>query len=208
MYIDNSAPEIPNRKIIVKNSTIRTSEIKTNLKIASPSNKDTNTNILLINSQKHSERNSKTSIQNNPSINHKEAINYFLSTFLSKETEEGNESVKENKNNKVCCLSKVIMKLFPRVKIKKELENDLHFISYLLSLSFNSNDNLHNKIFNSIKLFFIDNANSYKKETLSIFSLLLILSMYQLYPSYMLKIFTLAKRHIVSLFDKVTSICQ
>lgn len=55
MYIDNSAPEIPNRKIIVKNSTIRTSEIKTNLKIASPSNKDTNTNILLINSQKHSE---------------------------------------------------------------------------------------------------------------------------------------------------------
>ena len=64
MYIDNSAPEIPNRKIIVKNSTIRTSEIKTNLKIASPSNKDTNTNILLINSQKHSERNSKTSIQN------------------------------------------------------------------------------------------------------------------------------------------------
>ena len=70
MYIDNSAPEIPNRKIIVKNSTIRTSEIKTNLKIASPSNKDTNTNILLINSQKHSERNSKTSIQNNPSINH------------------------------------------------------------------------------------------------------------------------------------------
>ena len=112
MYIDNSAPEIPNRKIIVKNSTIRTSEIKTNLKIASPSNKDTNTNILLINSQKHSERNSKTSIQNNPSINHKETINYFLSTFLSKETEEGNES-----NNKVCCLSKVIMKLFPRVKI-------------------------------------------------------------------------------------------
>ena len=60
MYIDNSAPEIPNRKIIVKNSTIRTSEIKTNLKIASPRNKDTNTNILLINSQKHSERNSKT----------------------------------------------------------------------------------------------------------------------------------------------------
>ena len=45
MYIDNSAPEILNRKIIVKNSTIRTSEIKTNLKIASPSNKDTNTNI-------------------------------------------------------------------------------------------------------------------------------------------------------------------
>ena len=100
------------------------------------------------------------------------------------------------------------MKLFPRVKIKKELENALHFISYLLSLSFNSNDNLHNTFFNSIKLFFIDNANSYKKETLSIFSLLLMLSMYQLYPSYMLKIFTLAKRHIVSLFDKVTSICS
>ena len=40
MYIDNSAPEIPNRKIIVKNSTIRTSEIKTNLKIASPSNNE------------------------------------------------------------------------------------------------------------------------------------------------------------------------
>ena len=35
-----------------------------------------------------------------------------------------------------------------------------------------------------------------------------MLSMYQLYPSYMLKIFTLAKRHIVSLFDKVTSICS
>ena len=101
MYIDDSAPEIPNRKIIVKNSAIRSkidsnSEIKPNLQIASPSNKDTN--ILLINSRKHSQQKSKT-ISQNPSINHKEAINYFLSTFLSKETEEGKESVKEKKLN-------------------------------------------------------------------------------------------------------------
>lgn len=214
MYIDDSAPEIPNRKIIVKNSAIRSkidsnSEIKANLQIASPSNKDTN--ILLINSQKHSQQKSKTSSQN-PSINHKEAINYFLSTFLSKETEEGKESVKEKNSIKMCCLTKLVMKLFPSVKIKKELENELHFISYLLSLSYNSNDSIHNKILNSIKLFFIDTANLsillHNNETPKIFSLLQMLSMYQLYPSYMLKIFTIVKKHMVSLFEKVTSMCS
>ena len=211
MYIDDSAPEIPNRKIIVKNSAIRSkidsnSEIKGNLQIASPSNKDTN--ILLINSQKHSQQKSKTSTQN-PSINHKD--NYFLSTFLSKETEEGKESVKEKNSINMCCLTKLVMKLFPSVIIKKELENDLHFISYLLSLSYNSNDSIHNKILNSIKLFFIDTANLsilHNNETPKIFSLLQMLSMYQLYPSYMLKIFTIVKKHMVSLFEKVTSMCS
>ena len=82
MYIDNSAPEIPNRKIIVKNSAIRTSEIKTNLKIASPSNKDTNTNILLINSQKHSERNSKTTLMITFIIKFLIVLNSFSLTML------------------------------------------------------------------------------------------------------------------------------
>ena len=35
-----------------------------------------------------------------------------------------------------------------------------------------------------------------------------MLSMYQLYPSYMLKIFTIVKKHLVSLFEKVTSMCS
>lgn len=223
MYIDNSAPEIPNTKIIVKNSALRpniecNSEIRvTNIQIASPSNKDndtnSHTNFLLINSQRQSQIQSKTSRSHNPSINHKEAINYLLSIFLSKESEDGHESnkVKDNHNNKVCCLSRIVMKLFPNVQINKELENDLNFISYLLSLSYNSNNQIHHKILDSIKIFFIDNGNlsiSMNNETLKIFTLLQMLSIYQLYPSFMLKIFNLIKKHIVSLFDKVTSICH
>lgn len=223
MYIENSAPEIPSRKIIVKNSAMRTniecnSEIRvTNIQIASPSNKenDTNshTNILLINSQKQSQIQSKTPRSQTASINHKEAINYLLSIFLSKESEEGNESnnVKDNHNNKMCCLSRLIMKLFPNVQINRELENDLNFISYLLSLSYNSNDSIHHKILDSVKLFLIDNStlsSSINDNTLKIFTLLQMLSMYQLYPSFMIKIYNLIQTHIVSLFEKITSICN
>ena len=220
MYIDNSAPEIPNRKIIVKNSALRpniecNSEIRvTNIQIASPSNKenDTNshTNILLINSQKQSQIQSKTPRSQTASINHKEAINYLLSIFLSKESEAGHlNDVKDNNHkNKMCCLSRLIMKLFPNVQINKELENDLNFISFLLSLSYNSNDSIHHKILDSVKLFLIDDSNLSSSINLKIFTLLQMLSMYQLYPSFMIKIFNLIKTHIVSLFEKVTSICN
>ena len=220
MYIDNSAPEIPNRKIILKNSALRpniecNSEIRvTNIQIASPSNKenDTNshTNILLINSQKQSQIQSKTPRSQIASINHKEAINYLLSIFLSKESEDGHlNDVKDNNHkNKMCCLSRLIMKLFPNVQINKELENDLNFISFLLSLSYNSNDSIHHKILDSVKLFLIDDSNLSSSINLKIFTLLQMLSMYQLYPSFMIKIFNLIKTHIVSLFEKVTSICN
>ena len=198
------------RRLKLKDSEDINDEIRvTNILISSPSNK--NNNGILVLKSKRMNYNKKSF------VNYQEAMNFFLSLFLTKEKIDTVSSDASKKDNlKQCCLVKFIINLFPSVKLNKELVNDLNFVSFLYSIEFNNKETIHINMISTVYLFFFNiNTNEVeinidifksKKGNRIIFALMSMLFISQQFPSFMQNLFSSMKTSIFAMFNRIAEI--
>ena len=219
MTIEQSSPGIEshnqNRIVLKKakiNSVDNSEEIRiTNIKITDPPNQVKDKICIL-----QSNVSSKAITQ---IINHKEVWNYFLSVFLSNEKNETDEGEKHDGKNKKCCLFLILTKLFPKKTINKEIESEIDFITFLFRTKYDNQNTMHQKLLLSIfRLFFGEEkneellqnfffVNAKKQDNLFIFSLIQLLSLCQIYPSFTHTLYKITHTLVFYLFLKISSIC-
>ena len=87
------------------------------------------------------------------SINHREATNYFLSLYFSKEQTGLNTLITQSKHQKAkakCCLVALMAKSFKKHHLHNELQSEQHFIYFLLTTKHSQNDCTHKRIYYTI----------------------------------------------------------
>lgn len=192
----------PNRLKLKDNDIIEEIRI-TNILISSPSNKNNN-GVLVIKSQ-------RTDCNRETFINYKEAMNYFLSMFLTNDKIRTVEV--SSKENKICCLKRFILSLFPSMTINTDLLNDLNLLSFIYSIEYNDKDSIHCNMISTVYLFFYNstgrdeiNIEMFRTKKGIIFSLMTMLFISQLYPSFMMNLFSTMKSSIFYMFSRIGEI--
>ena len=175
----------------------------TNILISSPSTKNNN-GVVVLKSQ-------RTDRNRDSFINYKEAMNYFMSMFLTNDKMRTVDVSNEEK--KMCCLKRFILSLFPSVTINNDLLNDLNFVSFLYSIEYDSKDSFHCNMISTVYSFFYNNNTSdesniemFRTKKGIIFSFMSMLFISQQYPSYMINLFSSMKSLIFYMFSRIGEI--